>query len=334
MPDFVCDGQIGPKRIFQPTKRLDRGRIINPHLNLTVDLGVIRNNVASIASAVGVDVLAVVKADAYGLGMEAVSDVLADLVAGFCVFQAEEAVNSDLARRTGKRVLALGPPESADPSDYIFHHITPTVLNPQQARQLSRARPALCVDTGMQRFSCPPSDCRGALADGLCGEAFTHATQLAEVEKFLQITEGFELNRHAAASALLDNTDAILDAVRPGIAMYRNAFSVSSRLVELHTSCGPAGYSGFVTARHGVVLAGYSHGLRKGPCLINGRRSRILEVGMQSAFIETEVNDRVGDEVVLIGGDLTEYELARHWNCGPHEVLTSLSSVATRKYVY
>lgn len=334
MPDFVCDTQVAATRIFQRAKRSDRGRRINPHLNLTVDLGVIRKNVASIASAVGVDVLAVVKADAYGLGIEAVSDVLSDLVAGFCVFQAEEAVDSDLARRTGKRVLALGPLESEDPSDYTFHRITPTVFNFRQAQQLRRTRPALSVDTGMQRFSCPPGDCRSVLAADLCGEAFTHAAQSAHVQKFLEITEGFELTRHAAASGLLDNGDAILDAVRPGLAMYRNAFRVFSRLVEVHDSCGPAGYSGFLAERHGVILAGYSHGLRKGPCLINGRKSRVLEVGMQSAFVETDAHDRVGDEVVLIGGELTEHHLAGYWNCSPHEVLTSLSSAAARKYVY
>jgi alanine racemase len=333
MPHLVCEKQIGTRRVFRPVRRSDRGGIRNSHLLLVVDLGVVRKNVEHIASSAGVDVLAVVKADAYGLGIEAVSDTIADVVAGFCVFQAEEAVSCDLARRTGKRVLALGPPESTDASDYIFHHVTPTVGNVEQARQLRRARPALCVDTGMQRFSCPPNHCRSALTAGLCGEAFTHATQLGQVQKFLQITEGLELSRHAAASSLLQNPDAVLDAVRPGLSMYRNAVTVSSRLVELHSSSGPAGYSGFVTARHGVILAGYAHGLRKGLCLLNGRKSRVLEVGMQSAFVEADAHDRIGDEVVLLGGELTEHDVAQCWDCGPHEVLTSLSSAATRTYV-
>jgi alanine racemase len=54
---------------------------------------------------------------------------------------------------------------------------------------------------------------------------------------------------------------------------------------------------------------------------------------MQSAFVEADAHDRIGDEVVLLGGELTEHDVAQCWDCGPHEVLTSLSSAATRTYV-
>lgn len=331
MLDPIHHKQIGNGR--QPITAFGGERTRNSHLNLLVDLRVIRRNVETIASTVGVDVLAVVKADAYGLGMEAVVDTISDLVAGFCVFQAGEAVDSNLARRTGKRVLVLGPPESVDPDDYIFHHITPTVCNPEQAQHLRRARPALCFDSGMQRFSCPPTDCHSVLAAGICSEVYTHATNASHVQKLLEIVSGFELTRHAAASGLLHDPNAVLDAVRPGLAMYKDAITISSRLVEIRTSHGPAGYSGFVTPRHGVILAGYSHGLRKGPCLINGQVSRVLEVGMQSAFVEVDAHARVGDDVILLDKRLTEYDLAKSWNCSPHEIITSMSSAAVRTYV-
>lgn len=325
-----CQTRLTSRKAHVPARDDDRAR--NPHLNLEVNLGTVRHNVEAITKAVGVPVLPVVKADAYGLGLRVISETIADLAAAFCVFQASEAIAVDLIGRTGKRVLVLGPPESNDPADYIAHGITPTVCNPLQARQLRRAHPALCVDTGMQRFSCPPADCREAIIAGDCSEAFTHATQLSHVEKLMDVTCGFDLPRHAAASALLHDTRAVLDAVRPGLAMYRNAVSVSSRIVEIHSSADPAGYSAFTAERHGIILAGYSHGLRKGPCLINGRKSRLLEVGMQSAFVELDPGDRVGDSVVLLGGGLTEIELSQLWNCSPHEVLTSMSFAATRLY--
>ena len=331
MLDPIHAKQISERR--RPIVEFGGARIRNAHLNLTVDLNVIRQNVEAIASAVGVDVLAVVKADAYGLGMEAVVDTISDLVAGFCVFQAGEAVASNLAGRTGKRVLVLGPPESTDPDDYNFHHITPTVCDPAQARYLRTARPALCIDTGMQRFSCPPTDCHSVLAAGICSEVFTHATNASHVQKLLEIVSDFKLTRHAAASGLLHDPNAVLDAVRPGLAMYRDAITISSRLVEIRTSHRPAGYSGFVTPRHGVILAGYSHGLRKGPCLINGQVSRVLEVGMQSAFVEVDAHAEVGDDVILLDKKLTEYDLAQSWNCAPHEIFTSMSSSAVRTYV-
>jgi alanine racemase len=312
----------------------DEGRIRNSHLTLEVDLRVVRENVEVIKAEVGVPVLPVVKADAYGLGMAAISDAIADLAQGFCVFRASEALAIDLSHRTGKRVLALGPPESLDPADYTPHGITPTVCSPHQARLLRRARPALCVDTGMQRFSCLPDDCREAVSNGDCRELFTHATDLSHIEKLKELAYGFDLPRHAAASSLLHDPRAILDAVRPGLALYLRAVTLSSRIVEVHSSRGPAGYSGFIAERHGIILAGYSHGLRRGPCLINGRKSRLLEVGMQSAFVELSPIDRVGDSVVLLGGDLTEAELAKSWACSPHEVLMSLSSAATRHYIH
>ena len=313
---------------------LPREQFRNPNLKLEIDLSVIRRNVEHIAKSCGVLLLPVVKADAYGLGIEAVAETIADLAEGFCVFQAREAIAADLAERTGKRVLVLGPPEFSNAEDYIAHGLTPTVCNPGEARQLRKAHPALCIDTGMQRFACPPDDCREAMIAGDCREAFTHATQLGHVEQLNELTAHFDVKRHAAATSLLDHPQARLDAVRPGLAMYRNAVTISSPIVELHQSRGPAGYSGFTSAHHGVILVGYAHGLRKGPCLINGRKSQILEVGMQSAFVEAEPGDSVGDDVVLLGQSLQPSDIAPAWNCSPHEVLKSLTSAATRHCRY
>ena len=61
------------------------------HVQVNIDLGRIRENVASIARRCGVDVIAVVKSDAYGLGAVPVAETIADLVSGFCVFSLKEA---------------------------------------------------------------------------------------------------------------------------------------------------------------------------------------------------------------------------------------------------
>jgi alanine racemase len=120
--------------------------------------------------------------------------------------------------------------------------------------------------------------------------------------------------------------------VRPGLALYRQALRVSAHIVEARNSAGPAGYSGFVVPRHGVILAGYSHGLRPGPCQINGQRQRILEVGMQTSFVELAPQDRVGDEVLLLGDELTPESIAASWGTTPHEVLVHLSAAGQRGY--
>jgi alanine racemase len=140
---------------------------------------------------------------------------------------------------------------------------------------------------------------------------------------------------HAAATALLDEPAAYLDAVRPGLALYRGAVRASARLVEAHRSTGPVGYTGWhsETGHHGVIIAGYSNHLRPGPVVMNGRRQRITEIGMQSAYVTLHPDDRPGDEVVLLGDGLTEDDLAPVWGATPHQVLLTLASMGERTFV-
>jgi alanine racemase len=146
------------------------------------------------------------------------------------------------------------------------------------------------------------------------------------------LVSGRNLFKHAAASVLLSDPATHLDAVRPGFAMYADAVQIRTRLHEVRKGAGPAGYTEFEEPYHGVILAGYAHGLRKGPCLIGGRRSRIIEVGMQSSYVRTAAGDRAGDEVVLLGGGLAVEEIAHDWQTSRQEVLISLSRAAARTY--
>lgn len=309
-------------------------------LVVRVDLNRIRANVSEIARACGVDVLGVVKADAYGLGAAHVAAAIAPLVAGFCVFALAEAVVANL-KSLGKPTLVLGPPlgdagAAIAADDYRAHQARPAVTSEAQAAALRSASPVVCVDTGMQRFACPIENVERVMRAGGCREAFTHATRIEQVEQLSNLLGGGRgIKLHAAGSALLENPRAMLDAVRPGLAMYRSAIRITSTLVEAHESRGPAGYSGFRALRHGVILGGYAHGVRTGaPCVVNGTRRRILEAGMQSSYVEIGgPNDRAGDEVVLLDGlELPPEELAAHADTSPHEVLVRLASTGRKVY--
>lgn len=302
------------------------------HVQVKIDLGRVRSKAERIARETGVAVLAVIKADAYGLGAEKIARAIADLVGGFCVFGAEEAVAIDLWRLTGKAALAIGPPANWAAADYLQHHVRPAVATAAQAGALKAARPVLCVDTGQQRFACPLDQVEEALRAGACEEAYTHATRMEQVKRLVDAVGGRSVRMHAAGSSLLNEPAARLDAVRPGLALYRGAARVSTRLVECRKGAGPAGYSGFVAPYHGVILAGYSNGLQAGPCRVNGRPSRLLEVGMQSAFVETTADDRPGDEVVLLGDTLEEEQVAPAWRTSPHEVLVRLARSGVKEY--
>lgn len=305
----------------------------SPHVTVRVDLRHIRENVERIALQTRVPIIAVVKADAYGLGADRVVPAIAELVDSFCVFSLSEARVLDLWCLTGRSCLVIGPPTLADPQEYLAAHVRPAVSTAAQARELKEAHPIVCVDTGQQRFACPAAEAASVISEGASDEAFTHATNLAQVRALRQAVGGMVSRMHAAGSSLLGEPEAFLDAVRPGLALYRGAVRVSSSLVEVRKSTGPAGYSGFESDHHGVILAGYSHGLRPGPCLVNGRPARVLEVGMQSAFIQTDAADRAGDEVVLLGDSLTERQVADAWGTTPQEVLVRLTGTGSRQYV-
>jgi len=296
-----------------------------------VDLDRIRANVAGIMKQCAVDVIGVVKADAYGLGALLVAEAIDDLVAGFCVFGLLEA--AAIRAVTKKTILSLGPSEEIDVEKFVALGVRPSVWNTQEARRLRKARPILCVDTGMQRFACPPENVDAVISAGEIDEAFTHATNIEHVKMLQSIVDGRKLRLHAAASSLLGEPAARLDAVRPGIAMYRGAARIVTPLVEVRSARGPVGYTGFGADRFGVIVCGYSNGLRIGSCLIGGMRRPILEIGMQSAYVGVGPDDRVGDEVVLLGDGLSEAEIAREWNCSEQQALTSLARAGVRSHV-
>ena len=302
------------------------------HVHVDIDLGRVRGNVARIAGQTGVDVIAVVKSDAYGLGARRVAEAIGDLVSEFCVFSLAEARAASLWEVAQKPSMSLGPAIGVGASELAEAHVRPAVWTAEEARRLRDARPLLNVDTGMRRFACLAAQIDAVIAAGGIDEAFTHATRMEHVRLLVSLVGGRGLRVHAAASALLNEPEAYLNAVRPGMALYRGAARVSTRLVEVHDGGLPAGYGGFVADRFGVILCGYSHGLRRGPCLVNGGCRSILEVGMQSAFVEVGPNDRNGDEVVLLGGGLSEAQIAGAWESSEQQALVALTGAGMRAY--
>ena len=304
----------------------------SPSVNVSIDLRRVRANAEAIARETRVAMLAVIKADAYGLGAAQAAETIRDLVEAFCVFRPQEAIEAEVWDRTARTAIAIGPPLSTNADDYRSAHVRPAVSTVSQASALRPARPLVCVDTGQQRFACPGDQAGEVIRAGGCEEAFTHATTLDQVRALRAAVEGKVGRLHAAGSSLLGQPEAWLDAVRPGLALYEGAARISTRLAEVRKTNGPAGYTGFTSTWHGVILAGYSNGLRPGPCLVNGRRSRILEVGMQSAFVETEAGDRAGDEVVLLGDGLSEQHVGDAWRTTPHEALLRMAGSGLRSY--
>lgn len=217
-----------------------------------IELEAIRQNVRSFRNHVGdtVQVMAVVKANAYGHG--AVPVAKAALEAGAARLAVHRLTEGIELRQAGitAPVLVLGytPPPGAE--DFVRWNLTPTMITPEFAMALSSQAEAqgkvvpvhVKVDTGMNRFGLFPeevlpylsvvSKMKGLRLEGM----FTHfATAdsldqtwiLQQVKVFDEViaavkNAGIDIPLvHAANSATtMKYPQAHYNAVRPGIAMY------------------------------------------------------------------------------------------------------------------
>ncbi len=296
------------------------------HIQITVNLDRVRAAAEEIRRTTGVRLIAVIKADAYGLGAPAISDALASVVHEFAYFTLHEA------REVGRPGIVLGPPEG-EPAEYRELKLRPAVANRPDAERFASLPVAIKLDTGMQRFGCPAEHLDELLALSRAQDIFTHAASLKSVQLLRDAGRGRSQWLHAASTSLLPHRDTWLDGVRPGLALYQGAVRVSTRLQSVRSTRGGVGYTQFEASQVGIILAGYCNHLRPGPVWINGRRQRLLEVGMNTAFVSVDPADRAGDEVVLLGEGLREAELAAHFACREHEILCRYTAMGQRTYV-
>lgn len=217
-----------------------------------IELEAIRKNVRSFRKHVGdsVQVMAVVKANAYGHG--AVPVAQAALEAGATRLAVHRLIEGIELREAGitAPVLVLGytPPPGA--GEFVRWNLTPTMITPEFAQALSSQAAAqgkevpvhVKIDTGMNRFGLFPEEVVPYISavsklEGLRLEGmFTHfATAdsldstwiLQQIKVFDEViaavrNAGIEIPLiHAANSAAtMRYPQAHYNAVRPGIAMY------------------------------------------------------------------------------------------------------------------
>jgi alanine racemase len=221
-----------------------------------VDLAAVVSNARTVQTIAGTDVVAVVKADAYGHGAVAVAQALAraKAVSGFAVSLVEEGVTLRDAGITSP-ILVMGPSQHGGEDEMIGAKLTPVIASTDDLAAIAdavkrRGQPVdahLKVDTGMGRLGI-------ALAD--VGELSAHATsagiqlvglmthfacadiddpsdpacmtrqqlaRFAEAERLARAAGAPLRVKHAAnSSGALLFPEARFDLVRTGIALYGN----------------------------------------------------------------------------------------------------------------
>jgi len=218
----------------------------------TIDFGALAHNVAKLRETIprSCEILAVVKADAYGHGsLEIIRELSRQGIARFAVATPAEGISLRVGGVQAP-ILIMGPLFPEQIQDVVQFRLTPIIHEPAFARALSDAVGAtetpipvhIKVDTGMGRLGLLPATALELLQSPLFKAAlrpeglmthladadgqdptYTHLQlqRFADVVARLHSTGLFIPLVHAANSAaILRHRAACFTAVRPGIMLY------------------------------------------------------------------------------------------------------------------
>jgi alanine racemase len=214
-----------------------------------VDLDAIAANLVALKKRGGGDVIAVVKDDAYGHGVEAVAETLTEAGAAMlAVFTVEEALVIREAGNAAPVLVLSGASDRAEADAALAANCALVVWDLERARLIDEAAAAASrtarvhfkVDTGLTRLGAPVAEAPARLnairalrhleVDGL----FTHLAtadepdvssdraQLARFADVLRAVPDIPRFVHAAASAGIATFGPIpgCTAIRPGVSLY------------------------------------------------------------------------------------------------------------------
>lgn len=327
-----------------------------PAARLTLDLDALAANWRAAGRlAGGASVAAVVKADAYGLGLAPVARRLwqEGARAFFVAHWAEAAALRALLPEAD--IAVLNGLAAEDLPLALAGVATPVLNSAAEAARWAAAAPArrahLMVDTGINRLGLAPEE-MGGLPAGLaidlvlshlaCASEPGHALNAAQRVRFAALPPLGRRRSLAASHGLRLGPDFRFDHVRPGLCLYGGTgapfapvVQLEARVLQLRTVPAGAtvGYDATWTAARPSRLAtlgvGYADGLRRGLsgigwAEIGGRRAPLVgRVSMDLSVVDvTEVPGLAPGDWVRLGFDLPA--LAAASSLAEYELLTGL----------
>ncbi|MDQ6646186.1 MAG: alanine racemase [Pseudomonadota bacterium] len=211
----------------------------------TIHLGTLRHNLARLKQlAAPAKVMAVVKADAYGHGLERVARALDSEAEAFSVAALGDGLRLRAAGHRQRIVVLSGPDSAHDIAEMQRLQLEVTVHHPSQLQWLDHALPArgrlrvwLKIDSGMHRLGFAPEQVAavherltamdaiepeiGLMTHFSDSEVFDGAQTPAQIARFDAVTRTFSGPRSLSNSAaVLGWPDARGDWVRTGGLLY------------------------------------------------------------------------------------------------------------------
>ncbi|MBO4380724.1 MAG: alanine racemase [Clostridia bacterium] len=326
-------------------------------LKAYINLARIKENLASIRRIIGESkLMLMLKADAYGHGLEEVAKATCDRVDGFGVFSLEE----------GQKVHGIAPKtpvlcnclRADEIESAVKSGLTIGLSNRLQLTEIKRlanrdAKIHLKVDSGMHRFGfdvsevqavCQELKALGVEINGVYSHFGDHPeAQKARFDEACEIVRGYFKNamRHIASSHTLASGLYAYDGVRVGLAAYMGAMRVESEVVaSRRVEAGEyVGYGDHLTATPkniAVVFGGYADGIdreRFKAVLCRGREFKVIGVCMDSTIIDTagEVLD-VGEKALLLDEENIS-KTAENMQTIPYALMTAWRGRIEKIYV-
>ena len=338
---------------------------------LSIDLSAIAANWQALANLARTETAAVVKADAYGLGVAPVARALANAGARrFFVAYAEEGQALRRALGPGPEVLVLSGHMAGDARTLAEYQLTPMLNSVDQLMRHRESIPdqpfGIQLDTGMNRLGFEWAEWAAvaeiALAQNpvllmshlACADEADHPMNPYQLDLFRQMTDGLNVPRSLSATGgILLGPDYAFDLVRPGIGLYgAQPFDQARPVVQLDLPViqvrdlqegEVAGYGNAWQAsrpsRLATVSAGYADGVFRA---LTGRLTlwqgdtpcaAVGRVSMDLIIVDVTDLPESPETLTLIGPRQTVDQLAQAAGTIGYEVLTSLGPRYARSHI-
>ncbi|WP_197035170.1 alanine racemase [Oceanivirga salmonicida] len=305
---------------------------MNTHIEINLDI--LEKNTLEIINKVGKDkIIAVLKANAYGLGYKIIFERLKKLgINYFAVGTFNEAIKLyELDKKTN--ILILCPIEKNEYEKIKKTNIEITITNEKDLEYIEsiglKNKIHIKFDTGMNRLGFRNDEIY--LIDKYLDNKklniyaiFTHLSSAIsndeytkkQIEMFNKYTKKYDLKKHILNSdgftKYYNKKEIVLDYVRLGIALFENVMSLYSKILQIDNNVG-------------IIEVGYVDGYaRKNEVVyIKNKKYMIKEVHMNYTTILIDENVKVGDKVELYGQNLKISE----------EYMTGLSNRIEKIYI-
>ncbi len=337
---------------------------------LDIDLSALAANWRALDAKSAGETGAVVKADAYGLGVVPVAEALQKAgVRTFFVALASEGVALRKALGAGPRIFVFSGYMKGDEAAFAGHDLIPLLNSAEQVSRFIVDGAKACglqLDTGMNRLGMEAAELAGialhipALAPQLvmshlaCADDPVHPMNAAQLAAFHSMTLALPVPKSIAATGgILLGPPYHFNLTRPGIGLYGGEpFSTARPVVRLSLPViqtrtvlpgEGVGYGMTWIARRpstiATVAAGYADGLIRamgGKAILYAGETPCPVVGRISMdLITVDVTElpEVPPELEILNATQTVDVLAGAAGTIGYEILTSLGGRYTRRYV-